>query len=147
MAKERRRNVGVEAFTDDDNDDLEVASNDDDADESEGYEMSKETAKAKGRKKAEVEEEEDEDDEEVKDEITDDDDVDDDEDDDEDEDDPNAFTPWIFHEEATWTLDEAFKNVDSGDPVIIYDADNDRWYKMMPIRVGELPETSDDGSA
>lgn len=141
MAKQRRRNVGVAAFTDENDDDLEVDSQEDDAEESEEP-MAKETAKAKARKAAEAEaaaeEEEEDDDEEITDDAEDEEEVDEEEDDDEDED-SSGFTPWIYHTEADWSLSDAFTNVDKGDPIIIYDVDNDVWYKLAPIKVGELP--------
>lgn len=55
--------------------------------------------------------------------------------------DPNAFAPYIIHENQEWDLagDEGILNdVDNGQTVILYDLDNERWYKLMPIKVGEV---------
>lgn len=135
-----RKNVGIETFTED-ADELELI----DDDEEEPV-MAKDQAKAKARRAAAeaVDEEDDEDveteedDDEVDEPEDDDEGTEDDEDEDEDVD-PNAFIPWIYHEDADWDLQEAFDAVGKGDPVVIYDLKNNVWYKFMPIRVGELP--------
>jgi hypothetical protein len=158
MAKSRRR-VGVDPFTED-AEELELVDLDDE--EMESRIMAKETAKKKARKAAEaeaVEDDDDEDEEEVDDEAEVEDDDEDEEDDDEDEEDdeegeddedpedeedesdPDAFIPWILHDEAEWELQEALDNVGKGDPVIIYDAKNNNWFKLQPIKVGEVPAT------
>lgn len=71
----------------------------------------------------------------------DDDEVDDDgdEEDDEAEEDPNAFKPFIIHEDQEWELNEIVGAADNGEIIIFYDLDTGRWYKLLPIKVGEVP--------
>lgn len=158
----RRQRVGVEPFVDDvdDDEDSDLISDDENiSDEELERLMAKDTAKNKARRAAAEAEEPDEDeveddeaededeDTEDEDESEDEDSDDDDDDEDEDEEETSGFTPWIYTDEAEWELTDAFKNVDRGDNVIIYDAANDRWYKMMPIRVGEIPPEPTDTPA
>lgn len=129
-----------EAITDD-----EATDTDNDGED----EMAKETAKAKSRRAAEVEDDEDDDDEEV--EETDDDDTDDetdedeesddDDDDDDEEDDFSNFKPFIVHEDQEWELEDVLANASGGEVVTLYHLESGHWYKLQPIKVGEVPES------
>lgn len=134
------KKTGVEPFEPED--ELEEDSDENNSED----EMAKETAKAKSRRASEVEEDDEDetDEDEATDEVDDEaEDEDDDETDDEDEeeDDYANFKPFIVHEEQEWDLDEVLGNADGGEVVTLYHLESGHWYKLQPIKVGEVPES------
>ena len=74
-----------------------------------------------------------------------------DDEDDEDEDEEfeeeeveTGFAPWVVSEEQEWELEELLQDADAGETHIFYVPPDPKkktgakWYKLMPITVGEL---------
>lgn len=135
-AKKRRTNVDVEEevvddLTDlpdtDELDEVEEPTDDDLNDEiQEDDEVAAASEKAKTRVKN-VEPDEDE--------VADEDEVDEEVDED-----SNSFAPYIAHKDQEWEVSTLFEEAEEGATIIVYDMDNERWYKFLPITVGEVGE-------
>lgn len=134
MAKSKKES-GVEPFEPED----EVIEDSDDDDNDQEDDVSKETAKAKARR-AEAETDDDEDDDEDVEDSAEDDDEEEDDDDDTEDDEFAGFKPFIVHDEQEWDLDEVLGSADGGETVVIYHLESGHWYKLQPIKVGEVPE-------
>jgi len=54
--------------------------------------------------------------------------------------DEDTFAPYIVHEEQEWTLASALQDTANGESVYLFDLENERWFKLQPIKVGEISQ-------